>query len=186
MSVAWSLAPETVLRNYFRAKDENRPHLLANVFTPDAKLEVINRASTIAFPALTIGREAIADVLVRRFGQSYENVYSFYMEQPVPAAKSFTCDWLVVMSEKDRGNVRVGCGRYDWQFEGVAPPLAARLVITIEAMQVLSPSALERTFEWVQQLSYPWSSAAAVTASAPHIEMLAPVLQYLGRHAARS
>ena len=37
MFAASALAPETVLRNYFRAKDENRPYLLANVFAPDAR-----------------------------------------------------------------------------------------------------------------------------------------------------
>ena len=63
-----------VLRKYFQAKDENRPHLLEEVFAPDAILQITNKTDTIAFPSVTNGCQAIADVLVRRFGQIYENV----------------------------------------------------------------------------------------------------------------
>jgi len=181
MSTRTPLAPETVLRNYFHAKDENRPHLLAEVFSPGAELEIVNRASSISFPAVTQGREAIADVLVRHFGRIYEKVYSFYMRRPPAVARRFSCDWLVAMSEKDAKNVRIGCGRYDWLFDDEAPCLAAGLVITIEAMEVLPPSALEPVLDCLQHLSYPWSSAAAVTSIAPRIDMPLPVLQYLGR-----
>jgi hypothetical protein len=183
MRTRTALAPETVLRNYLHAKDENRPHLLADVFSPSATLEIVNRASSISFPSVTQGREAIADVLVRHFGQMYENVYSFYMERPPPVATRFSCDWLVAMSEKEAKNVRIGCGRYDWLFDDEAPCLAAGLVITIEAMEVLSPRALEPVLDWLQHLGYPWSSAAAVTSIAPRIDMLAPVLRYLGHRA---
>ena len=34
---------------------------------------------------------------------------------------------------------------------------------------------------WLRGLDYPWTSAAAVTEFTPDIEMIAPVLQYLGR-----
>ncbi len=183
MSAILPLNLATVLRNYFHAKDENRPHLMVSVFTPDAILRFVNHTSTISFPELTVGREGIAEVLSRGFGRTFENVYSFYMEKPKQATGNFSCDWLVAMSEKDNKNVRVGCGRYDWEIESVAPHLAAGLVITIEAMQVLPPGELEPTFEWVQRLSYPWSSAAEVLESAPRGELLAPVLRYLGRHA---
>jgi hypothetical protein len=183
MSAASFLTPETVLRNYFHAKDENRPYLLSSVFTPGARLEVLNRASTISFPTLSTGREAIADVLVRSFGRAYENVHSFYLARPAAAARSFSCDWLVAMSEKDERSVRVGCGRYDWAFDERAPGLATSLTISLEVMQVLPPDALERSLEWVLQLDYPWSSAPAAVECAPGMELLAPVLQYLARHA---
>jgi len=77
------LDPEAVLRNYFHAKDENRPHVLERVFVPEAELIVENHSGTTAFPARAIGREAIAEVLVRSFGQTYENVYSFYLRRPI-------------------------------------------------------------------------------------------------------
>lgn len=69
MSATEPLSPEAVLRNYFHAKDEDRPRLLAHVLSPEAELEVLNRATTLSFPC-----EAIAEVLVSGFGRVYENV----------------------------------------------------------------------------------------------------------------
>jgi hypothetical protein len=173
--------PQAVLRTYFHAKDENRPHLLDRVFTENAKLDVNNRSSTIAFPAVTVGREAIADVLVRDFCRVHENVYSFYMARPPADATRVSCDWLVCMSEKESRSVKVGCGRYDWGFEPQPNCLASQLTISIEAMQVLPPSQFEAVYAWVARLPYPWASAETVVELAPSIDALAPVLQYL-RH----
>ena len=179
MSALTDLTPETVLRNYFHAKDENRPHILERVFEPGAELAVVNHASTISFPARTVGREAIADVLVRDFGQTYENVYSFYLRRPQSAAEAFSCGWLVAMSEKQSKSVRVGCGRYDWSFAKAAPHLATHLTITIQAMQVLPPAELAAVLAWVQALNYPWCAVEEVARVSPSIELLAPVLQHL-------
>ena len=90
-----SPAPEAVLRSYFRAKDENRPHLLEDVFASDAELVVGNQSANIAFPAVTHGRAAIAEVLVRSFAVSYENIYSFYLERPAAGVQGFECAWWV-------------------------------------------------------------------------------------------
>src|SRR5829696_2277530 len=94
-----SFTPEAVLRGYFHAKDENRPHLLEDVFTLDAQLAIHNQSANIAFPAFTQGRDAIAEVLVRSFTLANENVYSFYLRRPPLAVCEFTCPWLVGMSE---------------------------------------------------------------------------------------
>src|SRR5215210_8729537 len=141
-----SPVPEDVLRGYFRAKDENRPHLLEDVFASNAELVIRNQSANIAFPAVTHGRHAIAEVLVRSFALSYENIYSFYLERPATGVQEFTCAWLVGMSERSSGSVRVGCGTYVWAFEPHAPRVANRLAITIEAMQVLPPSEFEPVF----------------------------------------
>lgn len=175
-------SPQSVLRAYFHAKDENRPHVLIDVFSDDADLKIVNRTENIAFPAATLGRQAIADVLVRSFAQTYENIYSFYMARPPAEVTEFSCAWLVGMTEKESKKVRVGCGRYDWTFQSEMPRLADSLVITIEAMQVLPASQFEPVFAWLQQLSYPWTSLAEVAKLAPRLEPLAPVLHYLGRN----
>jgi len=180
--VLTSPAPEIVLRNYLHAKDENRPHLLERVFEPSAELVVINHASTISFPARTLGREGIADVLVRNFGQTYENVYSFYLRRPTAVVEAFSCGWLVAMSEKQSKCVRVGCGRYDWSFAKEAPHLATSLTITIEAMEILAPVNLAAVLTWVQALHYPWCSTEEVARTSPSIELLAPVLQHLASY----
>ena len=105
--------PEFVLRTYFLAKDSNRPHLMGRAFCQDASLRMEVKADAIAFPAETTGLEAISAVLVRNFGQAYDNVYSFYLERPPAACDRFSCDWLVGMTEKSTSQVRVGCGRRD-------------------------------------------------------------------------
>ncbi|HEV8312807.1 MAG TPA: hypothetical protein VGQ23_07055 [Burkholderiaceae bacterium] len=177
------MEPESVLRTYFHAKDENRPHLMRRVFTDDAVLRMQVKSEAIAFPAETHGLAAISEVLVSRFGQSYENVYSFYLSRPTAGDEAFTCDWLVGMSVKGSGELRVGCGRYDWTFQRSEPWLACALDITIEQMQVLPARKSGAVFAWLTALDYPWASAQQVLASAPAIMALSPVLQYLGRRA---
>ena len=179
-----SRTPETVLRGYFRAKDENRPYLLEEVFASDAELVIRNQSANIAFPAVTRGRHAIAEVLVRSFALSYENIYSFYLERPAAGVQEFACAWLVAMSERSSGNVRVGCGTYVWAFETRAPRLANRLAINIEAMQVLPHSEFKPVFAWLSALNYPWSSAASALQSIPRIELLTPITEFLGRNVA--
>lgn len=174
------MSAQRVLRTYFHAKDENRPHLLARVFSDDARLEIRNRSAQISFPAVTVGRERIADVLVRGFNEAYENIYSFYMDRPEGDADAFACDWLVGMTDKTTRNVRVGCGRYDWAFQRTPIFLATRLVITIESMVVLPSSATDEVMSWLVGLSYPWASVHAVS-TAPPFDTLAPVLEYIGR-----
>src|SRR5215204_5457681 len=77
-----AVSPEQLLRTYFRAKDENRPHLLHDVFSRDARLTIDNRCAQISFPGMTVGLDGIADVLVRQFSSTYENTYSFYLDRP--------------------------------------------------------------------------------------------------------
>ena len=170
-----------VLRDYFHAKDENRPELLAGVFCADAVLETAVRTDAIAFPALTRGRDEIAAVLVTRFAETYENVHSFYLSPPPRDAAPLACDWLVGMSQRDDGGVRVGCGRYDWTFESAPPHRATRLVITIDAMQVLPADRLAETLAWLRRLSYPWSSAAEVLTALPITADLEPIRRVLDR-----
>lgn len=177
--MTFKLSPRTVLRNYFHAKDENRPHLMSDVFSEAAVLRMHVHTGSIAFPAITHGLDAISNVLVRQFGACYENVYTFCLERPHAHAPKFACRWLVCMSEKASGDVRVGCGRYDWIFGQHPRGLATQLTINIETMLTLPPSQSTPVFEWLGMLGYPWTSAHDLAASAPQIAALAPILQYL-------
>ena len=179
-----SFTPEAVLRGYFHAKDENRPHLLEDVFASDAELVIRNRSANIAFPAFTRGRSAIAEVLVRSFARSYENIYSFHLDRPRVDVREFACPWLVGLSERSSGDVRVGCGTYEWAFETHAPHMASRLAITIEAMQVLPLAHSQAVFAWLRALNYPWSSPEAALRGIPGDELLSPVARFLGRRVA--
>jgi len=179
----WMTTREQRIRHYFHAKDENRPHLMAQAFAEDATLEMVLKTAAISFPSKASGREAITEALVRQFGRSYENVYSFCLQRPDPSSdpSRFDCDWLVAMSVKDTGEVRVGCGRYEWRFQREAPFLASHLRITIEAMQLLPPDALSPVMRWIGQLPYPWCSPHAVANGAPAHAELQPILAYAAR-----
>ena len=173
---------EHSIATYIRAKDENRPYLMARAFAEDATLEMVVKTGTISFPPISQGLESITDVLVRRFAQSYENVHTFCLAAPPRTDETgFSCDWLVGMSEKDSRMVRVGCGRYDWQFRSEPPRLATQLTITIEQMQSLAPDCLASVMSWLSQLPYPWCSSQTSLARAPSLDELKPVRHYVAR-----
>lgn len=184
---AESKTPEELLRDYIHAKDENRPHLIPRVFCESACLEMRVKTQNISFPAVSQGAATIADVLSRRFNQAYENIYTFYLDRPRARSANppavFACDWLVGMSEKATGEVRVGCGRYEWIFAQEPPHRVERLAITIEVMQTLPASRLPDILAWLLALEYPWSTADAACAFAPSIASLEPVMRYLNRRA---
>jgi len=172
-------SPANAILAYFHAKDGNRPHRMAQAFTEDASLQVLVRQGAIAFPPVSNGRDAITDTLVRRFALTYENVYTFCLSKPpAPSDPALSCDWLVVMTEKDSRAVRVGCGRYDWCFDP-ASGLACTLDIRIEAMQTLPPDTVNDIMQWASALPYPWCSSEQALHSAPPLTDLSPVLAYI-------
>lgn len=167
---------------YLRAKDENRPELMADAFTDAATLSIVVKAGTIAFPPAATGRDAITDVLVRRFGQLYENVRTFCLASPPQHVDTtFSCDWLVGMTERENRTVRVGCGRYDWRFRSQPPPLAERLTITIDVMEALPPDCLLPIMHWLSRLPCPWCPPHAMLDTAPALDGLKPIRQWISR-----
>ncbi|MBV7496250.1 hypothetical protein KW837_18410 [Pseudomonas sp. PDM24] len=167
------------IQQYIKAKDGNRPHLLPQAFAPDAILDMVVHTGSISFPPHVEGLGSIGDVLVRRFGQTFENVYTFCLGRPPePQAKTFQCKWLVGMSDKSGGEVRVGCGLYEWQFSPESR-LVERLTITIEHMKTLPATDLHCIMEWVSHLDYPWCSSQALVSNVPDIDTLEEVIQYL-------
>jgi hypothetical protein len=109
------LTPAEAVRTYILAKDGNRPFLMQEAFTSDAQLETVVKTDVISFPRTADGLSALEDILVRRFCVDYENIFTFCLSEPSVADSSrFQCHWLVGMSVKNTGQLRVGCGRYDW------------------------------------------------------------------------
>jgi len=172
----------SLMRNYLHAKDENRPLYMARAFAADAVLKMTLRTQAIAFPPEARGRDAITEAMVRTFGQTYENVFTFYLAHPGEdtVLSDYTCDWFVGMTEKASGQVRVGCGSYEWEFQPT-PHLARRLTITIETMLSLPPDTAPAVFAWLTALPYPWTDAQRLVGSAPPIEALAPVMHWIRR-----
>jgi hypothetical protein len=172
--------PTDTVGTYIRAKDGNRPFLMRQAFVEDAELEMVVRTQTISFPKSSKGRAAIEEILVRRFAIDFENVHTFCLSQPSAANRHhFPCHWLVGMSGKSDGQVRVGCGRYDWHFTADARCLTNKLIITIDLMQVFPGAGLDASMAWLAGLPYPWCAADIAARSLPPIDALAPVARYL-------
>ena len=149
-------------------------------FDDAATLTMVVKAGAISFPPSATGREAITDVLVRGFGQTYENVRTFCLSSPPKSAHTkFSCGWLVGMSEKGNRMVRVGCGRYDWLFQSQNSRLAEQLTITVETMQLLSPDSLAPVMDWLSRLPYPWCPMRMARENAPALKGLDPIRQWM-------
>jgi len=111
-------SPSDAISAYIHAKDGNRPYLLRWAFAETVALEMVVKTDAISFPASAKGLDSITPILVHRFARDFENVYSFCLASPPePDLRQFSCDWLVGMSSKGSGEIRVGCGRYDWFFQ---------------------------------------------------------------------
>ncbi|MEJ2446233.1 MAG: hypothetical protein P8Y42_22765 [Exilibacterium sp.] len=154
---------------------------MKQAFSENASLEMRVKTDNIAFPPSTFGREEITNVLVRRFAQTYENIYTLCLAPPPEKTKSqYGCDWLVFMSEKADRQVRVGCGWYDWTFQQDSH-LVEQLTITIEIMQSLPSEHLEIVMNWISALPYPWCPAAQVLREWPQLNELKNIREYVSR-----
>lgn len=175
---------QTAIVHYLCAKDQNRPHRMKQVFTESASLEMQVNSDNIAFPPETRGREAITELLVRQFGQTYENVYTFCLTDSINSqADHLDCRWLVAMSERANGSLRVGWGHYDWYFDNADNTddvaLANRLRIQIEQMQVLEPEYADQVLGWASHLPYPWCNTRQLLETLPQIPSLQPLRELL-------
>jgi hypothetical protein len=171
--------PPDAVSTYILAKDGNRPFLMRRVFAEDAELEMVVKTDAISFPSSAKGLRAIEDIL-RRFNIDYENIYTFCLSRPSDSdRRHFACHWLVGMSAKNDGQLRVGCGRYDWHFAADQTGLAERLVITIDLMNIFPATDLAAMINWLSGLAYPWCRPNDAIKGMPGIEGLAAIETYL-------
>ena len=177
-------SPSESIAAYINAKDSNRPHLLDTAFTADASLRMHVLTDAISFPPALVGREAIADTLVRRFNQTYENIYTLCIGEPPEAdAQIYSCDWFVAMSEKQSGAVRVGCGRYDWSFTANHNQVQS-LEIRIVAMENFPAETLRSVMNVVTAMPYPWCGRQLAERALAGSTTLRRVLEFLRRNGA--
>ncbi|MCU9836425.1 hypothetical protein OEZ49_01465 [Ruegeria sp. WL0004] len=171
-----------IISTYILAKDNNRPWLMQRAFSERARLEMDVRTDAIAFPSVAVGLDEITQTLVRRFSSENENVYTFCLTKaPTDDALQFTCNWLVGMTRKETGEVRVGCGSYAWTFLNQPEPLVGALKITIEVMELLDQHHTHSIMRWLSALPYPWCPAEAALRGAPRSRALAPVTDFLAQ-----
>ena len=173
-------SPLETVATYFIAKDGNRPHLMRRVFAEDAELEMVSNTDAISFPASTKGADAISEILGRRFSADFDNVYTFALTRPAAADRNhFPCHWMVGMSAKKDGSLRVGTGHYDWYFTPDDRCLVSRLKIKIEMMHILPEAHLTEIMQWLSSLPYPWCAPDEMIRTMPKIGSLTDIGRYL-------
>jgi hypothetical protein len=180
MTRSTAIEAADAIRTYILAKDTNRPQLMKDAFVPDCELEMVVRTDVISFPSSAKGLEHITQVLVTGFGEQYENIRTFCLSRPKSEyLPFFRCDWLVGMSARQGGTVRVGCGHYDWHFGPHADRRATKLAIDIEVMCVLPVEDTGPIMRWLSNLPYPWCSNLQACESIPAIAALGPLKRFL-------
>ena len=173
------------ISTYILAKDSNRPQLMKDAFAGDCELEMVVKTDAISFPSSAKGLDEITRVLVTSFGEQYENLRTFCLSRPnSDYLPHFRCDWLVGMSAKQGGAVRVGCGHYNWHFGSDDDWRVKKLAISIEVMCVLPVQTSEPIMQWLADLPYPWCSNIKACESIPAIDALRPIKRFLAPTAA--
>jgi len=168
------------ISTYILAKDSNRPQLMKRAFAGDCELEMVVKTDAISFPSSARGLEQITQVLVTNFGDQYENLRTFCLSRPNSNyLPYFRCDWLVGMSARQGGEVRVGCGHYSWHFGPDDDGRVKKLVIDIEVMSVLPVEASEPIMQWLAALPYPWCSKIQACEGIPANYALRPIERFL-------
>lgn len=173
------LAPyRRALETYIDAKDNTRAERIAEAFAPEAVLTISLATSNIAFPASTVGTDAIAKTLVSDFGEQYLQCRTYYVCDSL-AVEDGTIEalpWLVVMRERATGALRVGHGVYRWTFDET--PVVAAFHIHIARMDVV-PDAAGALLETLQdRLSYPWLAPADLQAHFTSLARGTPALAF--------
>jgi hypothetical protein len=169
------------INTYILAKDNNRPQLMMNAFAEDCELEMAVKTDAISFPSSANGLEEVTRVLVTSFGDQYQDVRTFCLSRPnSDYLPHFRCDWLVGMSARQGGTIRVGCGRYNWHFSSDEDRRVKKLAIDIEVMCVLPVETSELIMQWIAALPYPWCSNIRAYERIPAIDALRPIKAFLG------
>lgn len=173
------LAPyRRALDTYIDAKDNTRTQRIAEAFAADAVLTISLATSAIAFPARTIGSDAIAKMLVTDFGAQYTRCRTYYVcdSLDVRAGVIDALPWLVVMRETASGALRVGHGVYRWTFDET--PAVTAFDIHIARMDVV-PDADGALLDALQAgLDYPWLAPAALHAHFTALARSTPALAF--------
>jgi hypothetical protein len=154
-----------VIGLYIQSKDNNKPHLMKSVFEGVANLSMEVKTDEIVFPSETTGIEDITNILVRNFNQKYGDIYTFCITDSVTSdGKQTLCKWVVVMSDKEDGNIRVGYGDYKWTFN---IDLVSNLTILIEKMIVIDKNHSTEIFSWLKKQAYPWCDSSDLLKEVP-------------------
>jgi len=151
--------PRALLERYVRAKDEVQPQLMRDIYRANAVLTYTIETDAIAFPARTVGLDAIMRTLVVDFSTRFASCKTYYIcdEPPRDDAGFARIPWLVVMREPAAQMLRIGKGYYEWSFEhDTHGARVSAMHIHIHRMDAIIDPRSDLMMSAQAQLPYPW------------------------------
>lgn len=143
------------VNGYLKAKDENKPNLMESIFEEDAVLIMNVQSQNIDFPSRVQGCAQISKILVEDFAVQYEDVYSFCLEESLHITNDeLSVDWFVCMRDKKTKDLKLGQGKYKWQFN--SNKKVKLLEIDINKMHILLKKQSSKVFEWINKIPTKW------------------------------
>jgi hypothetical protein len=158
---------DRILHDYLHGKDQSRPHLLARAFAPDAVF--VSRFEFDTDFSDDTPREGLGTIIetFRQLGAACENIYTVCASDSVrESPEGWRCKWLVTMTQRDDGRVRVAWGDYLWQLGGWGTR-AKRLEVTMEEMQVLPADRADGFCDWMATHEGLWVESARMLEGCP-------------------
>ena len=174
--------PKDLLEAYLRAKDLNQPSVILECYTPDALLTYSIATDTISFPARVSGAQAIAQTLVRDFREKFDCCKTYYVCDSIAAdARSIEyLPWLVIMRQISDRALRLGRGRYRWDFQRDDSGMrVCAMHIHIERMDIIEDRDGAKLSALQQALPYPWLRPAILRESIERIMEQRPGFEFL-------
>ena len=173
-----------LLEKYIEGKDLDRHSLLEEIYCPNAVVSFKIEADNINFPSEIRGNVEIAKVLSADFNKKYDLVKTYYLSNDFSKSETLVIreqNWLVIMKERSNGNIRIGTGYYNWEFEGhnQSELKIKRHKIFIYAMLDLPKESIILLHNLQKSIKYPWVGKAEVIQALFPFEKLKPICDYL-------
>jgi hypothetical protein len=175
---------QLLLERYVEAKDFTRPHLMREIYAPDAVLTFSIATDSISFPEKVAGIDGITRTLIVDFGAKYNRCRTYYVCDSLPehTDRITIVPWLVLMHEAARAVLRVGKGYYVWTFEPQGP-VSVQVVamhIHIERMDPVDDADGHLLSAAQAVLPYPWLPPSVMRSRLGTLSQSDPALAFLG------
>ena len=173
-----------LLEKYIEGKDLDRYKILEEIYSPTAIVSFIINADNVEFPNEIHGNLEIVKILSADFNKKYDLVKTYYLSKHFHEIDSLQIknqNWLVVMKERSSGNIRVGTGYYNWDFEKLnTSELKIRNhKIFIHSMLELPSESIDLLYDLQKTFRYPWANKENVVQVLQQYEELTTVSNYL-------
>jgi len=169
---------DRVLRAYLHAKDCGVPARFADAFTPDATFTSrFEFETSFSDEEPRVGLAAIAET----FGlltKHCDNITTLCtLDSVVTDGDTLRNKWIVAMTNRDSGCIRVAWGDYVWTMDPEAER-ARSLIVNMRHMAEMGPEHAEVVLVWLRALPAPWCDGQALVVDMPALLGLVNLREY--------